>query len=131
MRERYLGWLQEELNKIEGFQVDQICVLDQYPLYISRKVLSVLMHNACVGQSEGPRLLAKECIKSIDVNWLEKHFLEVADLSIDYSDDWDYRRLLELVTDTVPKLLSDVIERGIHSSNEEVREAAQDFSEPS
>ncbi|MCR5460124.1 MAG: hypothetical protein K6F51_09530 [Acetatifactor sp.] len=119
----------EELNHIEGFQYEEIENLHHYPLHVARKVLRVLIEYACSVTNDWPMSLARKEAKKINKDWLKCHFLEVADLSIDYSDDWEYRRLLELAQLTVPQLIPDIVERGIHSSNEEVREAAQDFSE--
>lgn len=40
------------------------------------------------------------------------HFLEALDAVIDFQDEWEYRRLLELVKEAVPDLLTLFIDRG-------------------
>ncbi|MFX3649329.1 MAG: hypothetical protein ACE3K2_07900 [Paenibacillus sp.] len=44
-------------------------------------------------------------------------------------DEWEYRRLLDLLSEAIPKLLDWGIELGINSRNEEIQEAANDHKE--
>lgn len=53
--------------------------------------------------------------------------MEVADESINYFDEWEYRRLVELVYIYIPELKEKVLTRGINSVNEEIREVVEDF----
>lgn len=119
--------LVDELQKINKFPYEDIRLIDKYPLCISKKVLKVLIENACLGQNFGPIELARKKISEINKEWLYRNFLEVAALCIDYSDEWEYRRLVELVDLVAPKLMQQVLDIGKKSKNEEVRETVDDF----
>jgi len=127
MTNRYETWLMEELQNIDNFPYEDIRLLDKYPLEVSKQVLKVLIENSCLGQNYGPIELGRKKISEIDKNWLKQYFIEVANECINYSDEWEYRRLLELVVYAIPELKHQVLEFGMNSENEEIREAVEDF----
>jgi hypothetical protein len=47
--------------------------------------------------------------------------------AISFDNEWEYRRLLELLVETCPNMMSNIISKGLLSKNEEVVEAAEDF----
>lgn len=61
-------------------------------------------------------------------DWLIKHFTEVADENIDYSDEWEFRRLVELVMLCAPELKECALSKGTNSENEKAREVVEDYS---
>ena len=126
---KYEMMLNNELQKINKFPYKDIQVIDKYPLYISKKVLKVLIENACLGQNIAPIELGRKKINEIKKEWLNRYFLEVAYSCIDFSDEWEYRRLVELVILDVPELKQKVLEMGRNSENEEIREAAEDYKD--
>ena len=46
------------------------------------------------------------------------------------SDEWEYRRLLELYRKLDERLLQRLVARGLTSADAEIREAAEDFRKP-
>ncbi len=127
MINRYETWLIEELQKIDNFPYEDIKLLDKYPLEVSKQVLKVLIENACLGQNYEPIELARKKINEIDKSWLKQYFIEVASSCIDYSDEWEYRRLVELVFLVIPELKQKILEFGVKSENDEIREVVEDF----
>ena len=123
----YETWLIEEIQRINNFPYEDIKSLDKYPLDISKQVLKVLIEHACQGQNYGPIMLGRKKIDEIDKAWLKQYFIEVASMCIDYSDEWEYRRLMELVVCVIPELKQEVLKLGVQSENEEVREVVEDF----
>lgn len=121
--------LEHRLQKINKFPYKDIRFIDKYPICISQKVLKVLIENACLGQNFGPIELARKKINEINKEWLNKYFLEVASSCIDYSDEWEYRRLVELVILVVPELKQKVLNIGKNSKNEEIREVVEDYKD--
>ena len=121
-------WLMEEIQSIDNFPYEDIKILDKYPVDVSRQVLKVLIDNSSLGQNYGPIELGRKKIGEIvNREWLIQNFMKVADESINYSDEWEYRRLVELVDLYIPELKEKVLEKGINSDNEEIREVAEDF----
>ena len=123
----YETWLIEEIQRINNFPYEDIKSLDKYPLDISKQVLKVLIEHACQGQNYGPIMLGRKKNDEIDKAWLKQYFLEVASMCIDYSDEWEYRRLMELVVCVIPELKQEVLKFGVQSENEEVREVVEDY----
>ena len=123
----YETWLIEEIQRINNFPYEDIKSLDKYPLDISKQVLKVLSEYACQGQNYGPIVLGRKKINEIDKAWLKQYFIEVASMCIDYSDEWEYRRLMELVVCVIPELKQEVLKLGVQSENEEVRDVVEDF----
>ena len=129
MTNMYELWLIERLGKIENFQYNEISNLHQYPLSISEQVLRVLIENSCLGQNYAPIELGRKKIDEIDKEWLKQHFLAVAESCIDFSDDWEYRRLLELIVCVIPELKVAALEFGKDSENEDILEVVEEYKE--
>lgn len=127
MKNKYEVWLIEELHKIKEFQYKDIKLLHQYPLAISKQVLKILIENSCLGQNYAPIELGRKKINEINKTWLKQYFLEVAQTCIDFSDEWEYRRLVELTSYVIPELKEQIFELGANSENEEVREVIDDY----
>lgn len=106
---------------------DNLENLEEYPIKISREILKVLIENACLGQNHAPIEIARNKICEINSKWLENNFFEVSNECINYSDAWEYRRLVELVSICIPKLKQRVLEIGLNSLDEEVREVVEDY----
>lgn len=127
MTNRYETWLTEELQNIDNFPYEDIKLMDKYPLEVSKKVLKVLIENSCLGQNYGPIELGRKKIREINKEWLKQYFIEVASECINYSDEWEYSRLLELVVYAIPELKQKILEFGTNSESEEIREVVEDF----
>lgn len=121
--------LTEELSRIGGFQIDDLCRLDVYDTDISQKVLSILLEWACYGQSEAGIMLGRRKISEIPVEWLEWNLVRTVKKYFDYSDDWNYRRLLEVVVESVPKLKEEILLLNEDSNDQEILEIRQQFKE--
>lgn len=126
MTNRYEIWLMERLQQI-GFPYEDIKLLNSYPLEVSKQVLKILIEHACLGQNYAPIELSRNLINRIDKDWLKQYLVEVASTCIDFSDEWEYSRLVELVIFVLPVLKQEILEIGIQSENEGVREAVEDF----
>ena len=71
--------------------------------------------------------MGREKIGEINKEWINKQLPNIAKLCICFEDEWEYRRLLELIKIITPELLEWAISQGINSINEEIRETAKDF----
>ena len=116
-----------ELNKISGFNYEDISKLDKLPLETSLEVLKVLVGFACESQNTALIMLGRTNICKIDKSWLAKHLIEVAKSCLDLNDEWEYRRLFELVLEAVPELKQEVADIGFNSADDDIKEAAADY----
>ena len=101
--------------------------VNPYPHAISG--LRFLIQEACCPTNDWLIIRGREGILRIDRIWRLEHILEEAKECIDLTDDWEYRRFLELVELSAFELLPEVILIGKDSDNEDIREASQDFRE--
>ncbi len=127
MTNMYETWLIEQIQSINNFPYEDIKILDKYPLDVSKQVLKVLIENSCLGQNYGSIDISRKKINEIDKAWLNQYLLEVASMCIDCSDEWEYRRLVELVILLLPELKQEILKLGAESENEEVKEVVEDF----
>ena len=88
-----------------------------------------MIQEACCPTNDVLIIRGREGILRIDRIWRLEHILEEAKNCLDFSDDWEYQRFLELVELSAFELLPEVILIGKDSDNPENREAAQDFQE--
>ena len=117
----------EAINKVEGFSYGDIKYLNKYPNEISEKVLILLLEYACLAQNYVPIELGRKKIEEINKKWLCDNLIRVSRKCIDFSNEWEYRRLVELVVEAVPKLKGELLKLGENSENLEIREVVEDF----
>ena len=119
--------LKEELSRIGEFQIDNLCSLDMYDTYIAQKVLSILLEWVCYGQNVAGIILGRRKISKIPMEWLELNLVCAVKNYSDYSEDWNYRRLLEVVVESVPKLKEEILLLNQNSDNQDILEIIDDF----
>ncbi len=82
---------------------------------------------ACQPQNTHRILSGREIVLGMPRTWVLQTIESVANECLDLTDEWEYRRLLELADALDGKLLQGFGEMGNCSNNEEIREAANDF----
>lgn len=126
-----MNWIEErlkqELYEVNGFQIEEIYNISTYEVQVSQKVLLILLQWACYGQNEAGILFGREQIAKIPKKWLQEHLLTVVKNDFEYTDDWNYRRLLELVSKQVPELIKDVLLINSDTNNLDLLEVIEDF----
>ena len=93
---------------------------------IARKLLKLLLGHACSATHIGVITWARQKIAQIPNWWLEKEIIGAAHECLDLSDEWEYRRFLELICESSPRFKAEIVQEGLRSSNLAVREAAED-----
>ena len=96
---------------------------------ISSAIVGELVGWACKPQNIMPISIARDCLKQFPVEWVSSKMKQTALKSIDITDDWDYRRLLELSEMISLDLLKWAITLGEKSDNSDILEAADDYNE--
>lgn len=127
MTDPYELHLKKRIEDIDGFKYDNIKFLDRYPIATAELVLKELLENSCLGQNCVPIQLGRSKLKEVNRVWLQTHLMEVAFSCIDFSDEWEYRRLVELVIEVIPELKDEILHIGENSENQDIREVVDDF----
>jgi len=95
---------------------------------ISRKVLKFLLESACAAQNSQALSLGCRCILQLPREWTLQHIDQAVRVCLNPdNDDYEFRHLAELYSDLDTNLLKNLIERGCSSTNDEIRDAANDF----
>ena len=105
--------------------------MHKYPQKLSRQILRKLIEWACQPQNDTPIVLARKKINEINREWLKIHFLDVAKMCIDFSDYWEYRRLLELIVLVLPEVKFDALKICENSEDEDILEVIEDYKDES
>ncbi|MBO4997315.1 MAG: hypothetical protein J6D02_04885 [Lachnospira sp.] len=119
--------MNREIQSIIGLHEYEEVHIEEYPLAVSRQILKIYLEWACQPQNIAAIELGRNKIRKISSIWLNKHFLEIAQEAIDFLDEWEFRRLIELVIDVVPNLKKDIFKLVAHADNMEIIEVIEDF----
>jgi len=92
------------------------------------RALSCALLFACLSTHDRAITLGRELLAEVDPAWLIARIERIADTQIDFEDEWDYRRLLELYQSLDAGLLAKIVSRGLISGRPDLVEAAEDFS---
>ncbi|MEM9557621.1 MAG: hypothetical protein AAGC60_25410 [Acidobacteriota bacterium] len=119
----------ENLEKSLGISRTKLSELDKCsPAEIERALRTLVLH-ACDAQHVGNILAAQDAIAQIPKGLLQNRLLEVAEKTLDLSDEWHFRRLVELTQEVMPNLTLRLLDLGLRSKSAEVREAAKDLQD--
>ena len=120
----------ESLNKIANkeiyFSVSEIMSLSDS---LASEVIGALLSWACQAQNDIPITIGRNCLKQFPVEWVSPKIKQTVFRFINITDDWDYRRLLELCELISTDLLKWAITLGADSTNPDIIEAVDDFNE--
>src|SRR6516162_3035092 len=93
----------------------------------SRDAFRSVLQLACQPQNVGRIMAGRKQVLALPRAWVLERIEQVAAEALDLSDDWEYRRLLELAALLDPGLVQRFVRLGLGGGNPHVREAAQDF----
>ena len=119
-------------SKINDIVKDSGEVIEKlsYPLSeIGEKIICLLLNYACDSSNMALITLSKKKLAQVPRETMLKAIPHIVYNTIDLSDDWQYRRFVELIICLVPQLLSWILEYGRNSDNPEIREAVCDYEQ--
>ncbi len=91
------------------------------------KILKDSLSDACQASYVPAIEKGREKILLLPKEWVIKNIHSIATEILDLSDEWEYRRLLELYEKLDKNLLINLINTGLRSDNKDIKEAANDF----
>ena len=117
----------DDIDAIQAGCYYEMANLHKYPKELAGKILQKLIEWACQPQNVTPIVLARKKIGEIDKEWLRNCLLDVAKECIDFSDYWEYSRLLELIVCIIPELKAEALQLCEDSEDEDIREVFEDY----
>ena len=103
--------------------------LHKYPRELAGQILQKLIEWACQPQNVTPILLARKKIDEINKEWLKHYLLDAAKECIDFSDYWEYSRLLELIVCVIPELKPEALQLCEDSEDEDIQDVLDDYKD--
>lgn len=125
----YEKWIADSINKIankEIFYNTDMIMRDSEE--ISANIVAELIGWACKPQNESSIRIARDCLKQFPIEWVSLRIKQTTIKSIDITDEWEYRRLLELCELISTDLLKWAIILGEKSTNPDIVEAVDDYN---
>ena len=125
----YEKWIADSINKIankEIFYNTDMMMRDSEE--ISANIVAELIGWACKPQNESSIRIARDCLKQFPIEWVSLRIKQTTIKSIDITDEWEYRRLLELCELISTDLLKWAIILGEKSTNPDIVEAVDDYN---
>lgn len=119
------------MQSVESAAPGISCVLHTVPALrsdVALRVLQEAMSFACQATHTGVIVIARQVIAEMPRDWLRENLIVAAKARLNFDDDWEYRRLLELTAQVCPDLIVRLIPLGQESTNPEVREVAEDYA---
>jgi len=101
--------------------------LDTLQPDVSLHVLQIILGFACTAQHAGSIRAGRTAFEKIPQKWLATHLQEVVGRSLDLADEWNYRRLLELLVNFMPDMFNMYVNVGLSSDSIEIFEVAKDL----
>lgn len=97
---------------------------------VARRALGCVVEAACTSQNMHRFSLARAFMRRLPSAWVARHIRYAIDDKLDVNDEWEFRRLLELLAGAEQRrVLVHFIKVGRESTNEEVKEAAEEFAQ--
>ena len=127
-----MDWQQEfvkkQLLEINGFRIEDLEVLDKFDNETIDKIMLVLLEWACYGQGDTGIMLGRQLLSMIPKDCLEKHIVDVVKNGFEYEDTWNFERLLEFVTETIPSCTAEILKINSESRDSNMIELIKDYS---
>ena len=92
-----------------------------------KRIVGTLLEQACESQHVGHILSARKALLTLPRAWLSGVLPDAIRDVVVLDDEWEYRRLIELLKDLNPPLFDSYINYGIATGDGEIYEAAADL----
>ncbi|TLD69825.1 hypothetical protein FEM03_16005 [Phragmitibacter flavus] len=126
----YDGFFEQSLAEINPALADNLAVIAELLPLEADLALGVILGFACDSTHDRLLVLVRNVIKAIPKDWLINRIEAVAENTVNFEDEWEYRRLLYFYDLIDPALVERLALRGLKSSNFEVIEIANDHLAP-
>lgn len=94
----------------------------------SLEILSLFLEMSCQSQASRNIELGRQGMRELPRQWVIENIVDIASTDLNLSDEWEYRRLLELCLDLDYSLARHFVELGKISQEAEIINTAEEFS---
>ena len=125
----YYEAMVSEINAIVPDGYAHLEQIDQWNTDKALLVLKAILSRGCQAQNSLNITLSREAYQRLPVAWLSQHLSPIVDSTLDLRDEWEYRRLVEMLFVANSPETQKYIDIGHASDDPDIREAAEDFQE--
>jgi hypothetical protein len=100
--------------------------IDELPDSAGKAIVNILLEQACESQHIGSIMSARKALQILPRAWLSRMLRDAIGETVDLADEWEYRRLVELLRELDPSLFESYIELGTTAGGA-ILEAAADL----
>jgi hypothetical protein len=101
--------------------------IDELPDSVGKTIVNTLLEQACESQHLGCIMAARKALLTMPRVWLSRVLREAIEATTDLADEWEYRRLVELLKELDLELFESYIEFGMTAGSGAIFEAAADL----
>jgi hypothetical protein len=128
-------WLTDVFTADLYRKIDSVCPnasgrldrIDELPDSAGKAIVNTLLRQACESQHIGNITSARRALLMLPRAWLSSVLQGAIAETIDLADEWEYRRLVELLKELNAELFESYIEYGIAVGSGAIFEAASDI----
>ena len=117
-----------EMNSFYLNLWEHLDILPSLPEEKGEEVISYLLRIACQSTHIGNIQLGRDTLAAISRDWLGERIHDIAVRTLNFNDDWEFRRLAEIYQMLDGRLLTNLCQLGKQSENPAIQEVATDFS---
>jgi hypothetical protein len=127
MADTFQDDLDHKIDSVCPGASDRLDRIDEFPDSEGKAIVKALLKQACESQHVGHISSAREALLRLPRSWLSRVLPDAIDEVVDLGDEWEYRRLVELLKELHSELFDSYIDYGISAGSGEIFEAATDL----
>ncbi len=128
MKHPYSDRLKDGIDRLYPGASDHLDAINELPDSAAKSIVAFLVSCACEPQNTGLITLARSTLAELPAVWLSSVLGGSIKESVNLDDEWEYRRLIELLGELNSALLQQYLDYGLASEHAEIREAASDYA---
>jgi hypothetical protein len=127
MNNPFMNDLCRKINSLHPGAGDQLDRIDELPDSTSKMLVNILLEAACQSQNVGNITSARKMMLRIPPVWLASALHDAIEAVVDLNDEWEYRRLIELLKELKSEVLTYYLDYGMAVGSSAIYEATIDM----
>jgi hypothetical protein len=127
MSDMFMDELYRKVDSIHPNASSQLDRIAELPDEAGRRIVNTLLKQACESQHLGNIVSARRALLGLPRAWLSRVLQDAIGAGVDLDDEWEYRRLIELLKELNLQLFETYIDYGVASGSGAIHEAAEDL----
>jgi hypothetical protein len=127
MENPFMNALCQKIDRLHAGASERLDRIDELPSSASKMIVNILLQEACQSQHVGAITSARRVMRTLPPLWLSSVLHAAIEETVDLDDEWEYRRLIELLKELKSGLLAYYLDYGLASGSSTIHDAATDL----